>query len=357
MADSSALLTAVRGLFRDGATPADFAPFDEVELAAREERVVLLLADRLRIPGFEEELRENAVFEAVRTHELRAVLAALSAAGVRPVLLKGASIARTHYPRPELRPRMDTDLMIPASAKDAVAAALVPLGYRRKSEIGGEIAVGQFHFQKQDPHGTLHALDVHWRVSNARVFADVLTYEELARDAVPLRALGDDARGTSSVHGLLLACVHLVAHHSKGHDLLWLFDIHLLARSLSAREREEFIALASARRMRAVCAHTLTLARDAIGGIDARLIEALSEPGMFSEPSAAFLSGGIRQVDILRSDLAATPGWPTRLRLIREHLFPSAEFMYDRYRTRTAAALPWLYLRRIVTGLPKWFRR
>jgi len=50
---------------------------------------------------------------------------------------------------------------------------------------------------------------------------------------------------------------------------LWLFDVHLLARMFSARERGAFTALASARRMRAVCARTLALAQDAFGGIDA----------------------------------------------------------------------------------------
>jgi len=83
----------------------------------------------------------------------------------------------------------------------------------------------------------------------------------------------------------------------------------------------------------------------------------LSEPGAASEPSAAFLGGGLRQVDILKADLAATPGWTTRLGLLREHLFPKAAFMYERYGIHARLALPWLYAHRIATGLPKWFRR
>jgi hypothetical protein len=132
----------------------------------------------------------------------------MAAAGVRPILLKGASLARTHYPRPELRPRSDTDLMTPASARGAVARTLVALGYDRMSEVDGELAIGQFHFQRHDRNGLFHALDVHWRVSNVRVFADAITYEELARDAVALPALGADAWGPSPVHALLVACVH-----------------------------------------------------------------------------------------------------------------------------------------------------
>jgi hypothetical protein len=51
------------------------------------------------------------------------------------------------------------------------------------------------------------------------------------------------------------------------------------------------------------------------------------------------------------------PGLRTRLGLLREHLFPRPAFMYERYETHAKVALPWLYAHRIVTGLPKWFRR
>ena len=347
---------AVCALLGDAAPPIASVQ-DDVLAVARVEGVHLLLADRLRLPAFAGELREAAVVEDVRAHELRAVLAAMTAAGVRPILLKGAALARTHYPRPELRPRSDTDLMIPASARDVVARTLIGLGYARAVEVDGELAIGQFHFQKHDRHGLFHALDVHWRVSNVRVFADVLTYEELAHDAVPVRALGANAWSPSSAHALLVACVHRVAHHDDTDDLLWLFDVHLLARSFTLHERDAFTELASARRMRAVCARTLSLAQAAFGGIDVEWIGRLSAAGAFTEASAAFVGGGLRQVDILRADLVATKRWTARLQLLREHLFPRPAFMYERYGMRRPLALPWLYLRRIVTGLPKWFRR
>src|SRR5947207_7718192 len=114
-------------------------------------------------------------------------------------------------------------LVIPASARDVVARALAALGYQRVSEIDGELAIGQFHFQKHDRNRLFHALDVHWRVSNVRAFADVLTYEELASDAVSVPSLSGDAWSPSPVHALLVACVHRVAHHGATEDLLWLF--------------------------------------------------------------------------------------------------------------------------------------
>lgn len=338
------------------AKPAGPVP-PEVLAAARAEGVHFLLADRVRVPSLEDDLRDAAIVEAVRAHELRSVLARLDAAGVRPILIKGAALAYSHYPRPELRTRSDTDLMIPSSARDAVARSLLALGYHRVQEVDGELAIGQFHFLKPDRNGFVHALDVHWRVSNVRVFSDALTYEELARDAVALPALGPHAWGAAPAHALLVAAVHRVAHHGDVKDVLWLFDVHLLARDFSRQDRDRFTALVSARRMRAICARTLSMSQDAFGGLDGEWLSELSAPPAVSEPSASFLGGGLRQVDILREDLAATPGWTARIALVREHLFPRAAFMYDRYGTRARFALPWLYLHRIVTGVPKWFRR
>ena len=78
-------------LLREGAPPAVSVPAD-VLAAARADDVHLLLADRLRLPSFGAELRDAAVVEACRAHELQAVLAGMMAAGVRPILLKGASL-------------------------------------------------------------------------------------------------------------------------------------------------------------------------------------------------------------------------------------------------------------------------
>src|SRR5581483_5776155 len=118
--------------------------------------------------------------------------------------------------------------------------------YERPAEVDGELSTGQFHFIRDDRHGVEHALDVHWRVSNVRAFADVLSYDEMARDAVPLASLGDRAWGPCPVHALLLASVHRVAHHADTDHLLWLFDAWLVAREFTARERKAFDALVSA---------------------------------------------------------------------------------------------------------------
>jgi hypothetical protein len=322
---------------------------------ARAHRIHLLLADRCALCELADDLRAAAALDAAREPELRSVIAAL--ASVKPVLIKGAALAYTHYRRSELRPREDTDLLISEDDKERVGAALENLGYVRTTEVDGDFVTGQFHFQRQDRRGVRHALDVHWKISNVRAFAEALSYEEIVAASAALPCLGAAALIPSAVHSLVIACAHRVAHHGDTDQLLWLFDIHLLARSLTAAERDEFTALVTARRLRAVAAKGLASAAGAFGGIDAHWIAVLQAGPSTAEPSAVFLGGSMRRVDVLTADLAATARWRDRVRLLREHLFPAAAFMYERYGTHRAAALPILYAHRIVSGAPKWFRR
>ena len=332
-------------------------PSEAVMAAARGEGVHLVIADRCRVPGFAAELRAAAVVEEIRARELRRVLAALADAGVEAVLLKGVALARTIYPRPELRLRSDTDLMVPAAARGSVSRVLPPLQYRQADEVDGEFAVGQFHFLKVDDHGIDHALDVHWRVSNVRVFADALSYDELRRAARSIPELGPHAWGPSPEHALLLACVHRVAHHDDSRYLLWLLDVHLLAQRLTAHQQTAFARLAKERQMRAVCAGTLDLSQEAFGALDRGWLDELSASGDGREPSRAFIGGGLRPAEILLTDVAATEAWSERLRLLREHLFPRLSYIRARYPRWPAVLLPAAYVHRVVRGLPRWLRR
>jgi hypothetical protein len=97
------------------------------------------------------------------------------------------------------------------------------------------------------------------------------------------------------------------------------------------------------------------LADATFGGIDAEWLTSLRAET--AEPTAAFLQAPMRQIDILKEDLRASPRLWERLQIVGEHLFPSSSFMYERYQTRRKFTLPFLYAHRIVTGMPKWFRR
>ena len=304
--------------------------------------------------------RADAAREALRRRELIAVLDALAGSGIRPILLKGTPLAYTVYGEPSLRPRGDTDLLIRREERESVRRVLGALGYEATNYSDGEFLFHQFEMARNDAFGVAHALDVHWKISTESVFADLLDYEELARESAGVPALGPNARGAGPVHALLLACVHPVMHHRNWERLIWLYDIHLVASRLAPSELDAFTLLAVRKGVARICAHELELARVRFGTrVPEPMLRTLRAPGR-PEPSAAYLAPGRRWSDELLSNVRGLPRWSDRLRLLREVAFPAPGYMLRSYRLDAVAAagalLPALYLHRGLRGLWKVLR-
>ena len=333
---------------------------------ARRHRLHLVLAAAARSGELEHsasavllaESRQALVVDLIRERTLRDLLDQFAAAGVGALLLKGAGLAYTLYPSAHLRPRADLDVMIARASLASAERTLAARGWTRAAEPDAELVTAQRHYVLARPAAFDEQLDLHWKIANPQIFGDAVTFEELLSRAVPVTALGPHARTPSTPDALFIACLHRVAHHDDAVDLLWLWDIHLLASRLSAEERARFLGLARRASMRAVSARGLELAcaRFRTPGA-ADLIAALQQPaGERPEPSATFL-GGLSQVEVLRADLSALGGWRARLTLLGEHLFPPGVYVRSAYPRCPAALLPLAYVHRIVRGAPKWFRR
>jgi hypothetical protein len=352
-----------------GSTPAS-AGADVAALiaAASRHRVLLLLGWALREAGtldewptefietFQRAERGAVAVDCVRHAELGTVLAELSAAGVRGILFKGAALAHTHYPAPHVRVRADTDLLVAASEMPVLEAVLGRLGYVRPVETSGRLVTYQSHYQKADRHGVWHAFDVHWKISNLQRLAGCFTHQELWEHRVPLAALGHAAVTINDVHALLLALVHRAGHHPGSRNLLWIYDLHVLASRLTPDERRHAQEIAGARGLSHMTADGLALARDLFGtaGVD-QVVDALRAEASHRE-DAIVVQGVPTQARVLRLDLEALPNWRVRGRLIREHLLPSRDYMRARYGVRSNLLLPVFYIWRALRGAPKWLR-
>ncbi len=339
---------------------------DVLQLCAAHE-VTGLLHEQLRRPGhavdWPAELigelarlaRADAAIEIVRRAELAAALAALAAASVHPILLKGTPLAYTVYDTPSARPRCDTDLLLPRAEIDRAKSVLATAGYTPTVYCDGELLFRQFELLKIDALGVQHVLDVHWAVSTQTVFADVLSYDELAARAVPVPALGPDARTAAPADALLLACIHPVMHHRNEQRVLWTYDIHRLASRLTAEQWSALAERAIARKVAAIVAHSLARAQQdwrtrMPGGVRSTLT------AVRGEASARYLDEGRRWHHELVANVAHLPSWRARVRLLREVLFPSAAYMARAYGLRGSASavlLPALYVHRLATGVAK----
>jgi hypothetical protein len=298
-----------------------------------------------------------AARELLRQRSIVSVLGALASAAIRPILLKGTPLAYSVYDVPSTRPRGDTDLFIPPDQVEACRLTMTALGYVTVVKCDGEHLFHQFEFGKTDDFGLDHAFDFHWKISTQSVFADLLSYDELAADAVDVPALGPHARAPGPPHALLVACVHPVMHHRNAATLLWIYDIHLLVSRLAAADLDCFIDLAIVKKVAAITAQQLGLARSLFDTPIPDSALARLRASAMSEASAAYLRPNRRWRDELASNIHGLPHWQGRIRLLREVLFPGRSYMVQSYGlTRGAlgtAALPALYLHRIVSGLWK----
>jgi hypothetical protein len=302
-------------------------------------------------------LRDATAREMLRFRALRSIVGAVDAAGLRVLLMKGAGLAYTVYPEPHLRPAGDIDLLIPRDSLEDAEAALAAIGYRRQHEPDAELASMQRHYVLAEPGGVEHVIDLHWRVANRHLFADAVSFEEAWADSELVPRLGDSARTLGTVDAVMLACIHRVAHHDDHPDLIWLWDIHLLAGRLTGDQVETLLRRAAETGMRAVLAHSLNQAATRFGTRGASaLLDRLTVDGAV-EPAAALIAGHARPVDLLRTDLASVGSARQRLRLLREHLLPGLAYMRAKYPAWPRPLLPLAYLYRIARGAPKWFRR
>jgi len=315
-----------------------------------------LLYARLGIPALRNAAVRAAVLEPFRLADLRALLDALAARGVEPLIVKGTALAYSLYDAPEQRPRADTDILLDAEELDAARGVFRELGYIEQLSSGD---MEQTIFRRVDAAGADHVYDVHWAATNAPAFADVLRIGELRARSVPLPRIGAHARTICDVDALLYACVHRIAHHFDSDRLIWLADIHLLRERMPRDEHERFWHLAAEREVVGVCMRSIARTNEWFGGGEHDLAREFLDDAAIArhERTRSYLHPDPRRLRVLRAELGALRGWRARAQRLRHLAFPPASFMHESFGTRSRLALPWLYAFRAARGVARLFRR
>ncbi len=163
--------------------------------------------------------------------------AALAAADVPVMLLKGAALGRLIYGSPAERPMGDLDLLVPAARVDAGMRALAALGYRPAGlSATGRLGRWQRRYRCEapfvapaGPRGGL-LVELHWSLVELPYYIDRIDLDEMWRRKTPAAGLPGAAL-PDAADLLIHACAHLALHHSGDARLIWLTDIDRLARS------------------------------------------------------------------------------------------------------------------------------
>lgn len=365
-AQSDALICAVLQGERPSWPTAEDTALAEAFLARGEYHgVQALLHERLcTMQGWPaailQRLREQAVAQAMwemRHQQILAdVLARLASIGIQPVLFKGTALAYSLYGNPVLRTRGDSDLIISPADKTRGLDALGSLGFVRVATASRELSSYQASYTLQVVGGGSHTLDVHWRISDSELLSRLFSYDELRQQAWPLPALSPHALAAGPVHALLLACMHRATHmetpyyvdgvaYFSGNRLIWLYDIHLLAQSMTAEQWAAFSEIAERKGLRAVCLDGIERTRACFHtAVPEHVLAALARRGP-TEIVASYLNAGIAKRHWM--DFWAMEGAAGRLRLVRELFFPSDVYMRGRFPDAKVKWLPWLYVRRV----------
>lgn len=334
---------------------------DEVLARARQEGIAPYLSWRL--PGsvlLADTRRAGVLDEALRHPATVAACDALGAAGVRALIFKGGAWAHTVYPEPWCRPRMDLDLLVSREDRARAFAALQAAGFTPSGRIPGDYVNHQEAFTWPLAPGVTFTVDLHWEISNRPVVAAALPPADLLARAQPAPFAGGHACQADDIDGLLIACLHPVAHHRDRARLVWSLDVARLAERLPVDQLDALRARAVQAGVAGLVAHALGEARRWCYGTDPA-VPALAlafrqslPPAGPPEASMALLSPARGLLADAWSDLRALPTTRARFALAREHLLPPVQFMYASYGTTNRWMLPVLYARRLVGGGARW---
>jgi hypothetical protein len=141
-------------------------------------------------PAVQYGLRQGHIQHAFRNtlfrKELLRILDGLAAAGIEPVLLKGAALSLTVCPDPGERPSADIDLLLAPTELDRAAAVMRDRGFVLDERRQSETFYRDFHFHLifHHPERTWCRFELHWALSLPLMDTDLDALEVMKRTRV-----------------------------------------------------------------------------------------------------------------------------------------------------------------------------
>ena len=291
--------------------------------------------------------RIAAVQDMARQQELRRVAETLANAGIKTLLLKGNALGLWLYPQPYLRMVSDIDLLFASEAElERGLHVLSTLGYSSKSRAR------PYQFERTTtrniPGIGRCELDLHSRLLNAPVFADVLPFAALWAQSVQLPSLPEGVRVLGHAHALLHASLNRALDMQFGvpDTLRLLYDAHLLALQMPEDGWQHLLEDAVSRGLCGVVHAMLKTATAVLlTPVPAGVLDALQVQTSKEAIDASRLSNW-RYMQ--RMNLRALPSMQARLRWLWLRLLPDRESLG---KLHGDGPLLMLLMRRIAKGL------
>ena len=285
--------------------------------------------------------------------ELGRLLVGFDQEQIPVILLKGCALAVTIYPDMGLRPMVDLDILVPEAQVDCVSDLLTQQGYAPFVEtvIGFQRALRNEQAFSREGRIPI-AVDVHWHLMAGKYYSTRIPVAWFWERTTQATVGEQTARVLLPEAQLLQLAAHLALHHS-GEGMLWSFDIALLLERYRDRiDWDEVIEAAHSFGLDQIVKTTLAQVFE-IWGVSvpdrARFVLKRDRPSvtahLLSVVHTAAYDGTRATWDAL-----STPGFRNKLAYLRLLVFPSSDYMRERYAVSDTRWLPLYYIRRIGTG-------
>jgi hypothetical protein len=267
------------------------------------------------------------------------IVSKLRGEGVRPILLKGPSIAAWLYADGTPRPYSDTDLMVGPQALQPASGALRAAGFREQPGVSSFTWFRRTDGSVVDLHSTLFGVEA----------PPEEAWAALSEGTENMRIAGLDIETLSRPARLLYVALHAAQHESDSFERP-LEDLERALRQVDEGYWNEAAGLANRLRAAPTFAAGLRLHPDG-AGLAVRLGLPHDRPLMLSLREQG---GGSPMVTLER--LATAQGLGARLRLLARRFAPPPDYM--RWRYPALARRGWLglglaYVWRPLSIMPK----
>ncbi|MFB2918871.1 MULTISPECIES: nucleotidyltransferase family protein [Aerosakkonema] len=298
----------------------------------------------------------NACRNALILQELGDVLHKLAAAGVDVMVIKGAALAETVYGDIAARSMSDVDLLIHPEDLATTRQILADLRYKPayvEMQTGfTEDFRNEEIFRKEGLVDIV--IDLHWRLIAPIYYQRTFTTDWFWETSLPAKINLAPAFVLSCEAQVVYLCAHLMLHHG-GKSLLWLHDIAAVIDFYKQQiDWEKIIAKAKEYKLDlSVQQMLLRVADDWNAPIPAEVIEKLRALQPSRDEVRTYSWQHQTMALRLFADLAGTKDWRQGLRIAWDTLFPTREYMQQRYKIPHPFLVPLYYPYRWLRGMKR----
>jgi Uncharacterised nucleotidyltransferase len=355
----------IAALAHDDLPPIAASDWPNMIAQAEAQGVLVLLANQLAthpsanvpvelLSEIQQQARQALMEQLPFFAEQKNVFQALNATQIPFLVMKGAALGNWLYGSPNHRPVTDIDLWFKDQhTVNSLAEILQPLGFHRV-ESSGDLTSFEQAFDK-DINGYKIRIDAHWAMFNSAILASGMSFDAAYARSNGIEIQQQTVRVLAASDALINSIGHRALKYLAGQadTLKWLYDQHLLLKTLSAEQWQQFIE-------RSAQAGISDLGLDAIEHSQA-LFKTQIPHTAIEELTANANNEKIKR-DWFQSwtlyqwheMLAVSPNLSGRALWLGQRLWPNPEAMRERYGSGDPA---WRFmLKRIGVGLRRLFR-